>query len=34
MGNVNETDKKPNTYNYIESLEKSFITQSMIEDML
>ena len=34
MGNIVDQDQKPKTYNFIESLELSFITLSMIQDML
>ena len=34
MGNIVEVGLKTNAYKYIESLERSFITQYMVEDML
>lgn len=34
MGNLIEGEDRPKTYVFIESLERSFLTQYMIEDML
>ena len=34
MGNIVDAELKTNAYKYIESLERSFITQYMVEDML
>jgi hypothetical protein len=34
MGNLSDTEKKTNSFLYIESLENSYLTESMIEEML
>lgn len=34
MGNLVDPEQKTNSFKYIESLERSFITQYMVQDML
>ena len=34
MGNLNETDKKSHAYSFLQSVESSYISQTMVEEVL